>query len=76
MPGLSGYIKSGEYTNTSWGDRTSRWPTRGAGDPETTDWTATLFVGGNNGGTNRHIDAYVFANGSQQASDDRDVSCQ
>ena len=76
MPSLPGYVSPGNYTNTSWGDRASRWPTRGGSDPETTNWTATLVVGGNNGGISKSIDAYVFAGGAKKATDSRNVSCQ
>ena len=73
LPGLGGYVKLGEYTNTSWGDRTSPFPVRGPGDPETTSWTASLYISGN---FHSHIRAGVFAEEMLQAEDGRDVVCQ
>lgn len=70
LPGLGGYT-SEDYTNTSWGDHASKTPTRGAGDPASTNWTATLVVGSGL----KVINAYVFAEETQQAADTRNVTC-
>lgn len=74
LPSLSGYIR--QSWSSSWGSGTSNVDDRGASQPATTSWTATLVIG-RSPGSSVTVSGYVRnSENTQRVTDQRTLTCQ